>query len=96
MVKKAVTSAALEAAGSSTRGNGWAPRGPASPWEYQAAQSHQARPEEAQKPSWGTAKGVQFGHAAVRALGTCLAGDAHERLRRDLRRVRAIRREDRS
>ena len=28
------------------------------PWECRAAQSHQARPEEAQEPSWGTAKGV--------------------------------------
>ena len=27
------------------------------PWECQAAQSRQARPEEAQQPSWGAAKG---------------------------------------
>ena len=53
----AVKSRALEAASSSTRGSGWAPRGPASPWEYQAAQSRQARPEEAQEPSWNSAKG---------------------------------------
>ena len=25
-------------------------------WEYRAAQSRQARPEEAQEPSWGTAQ----------------------------------------
>eukprot|EP00964_Phaeocystis_antarctica_P013141 scaffold7206_cov57-Phaeocystis_antarctica.AAC.2 len=55
---KAVTSAALEAARSSNRGSGWAPRGPASSWECRAAQSRQARPEEAQEPSWGTAKGA--------------------------------------
>eukprot|EP00964_Phaeocystis_antarctica_P022069 scaffold12248_cov66-Phaeocystis_antarctica.AAC.2 len=30
---KAVKSAALEAAGSSTRGSGWAPSGPVSSWE---------------------------------------------------------------
>ena len=54
---KAVKSAALEAASSSTRGSGGAPSGPASSWECRAAQSHQARPEEAQEPSWGTAKG---------------------------------------
>ena len=33
-VESAVESAALEAARSSTRGSGWAPRGPASPWGY--------------------------------------------------------------
>ena len=33
------------------------PSGPASSWEYRAAQSSQARPEEAQGPSWGAAKG---------------------------------------
>ncbi len=27
-----------------------------SPWECRAAQSRQARPEEAHEPSWGTAK----------------------------------------
>ena len=50
-------SAALEAAGSSSRGSGWAPSGPASAWECRAAQSRQARPEEAQEPSWGAARG---------------------------------------
>ena len=45
--------AALEAASSSTRGSGWALSGPASPWECRAAQSRQARLEEAQEPSWG-------------------------------------------
>eukprot|EP00964_Phaeocystis_antarctica_P096583 scaffold62868_cov28-Phaeocystis_antarctica.AAC.1 len=53
---KAVESAALEAASSSNRGSGWAPRGPASSWECRAAQSRQARPEEAQEASWGAAK----------------------------------------
>ena len=45
-------------AGSSTRGSGWAPSGPASSWECRAAQSCQARSEEAQEPSWGAAKGA--------------------------------------
>eukprot|EP00964_Phaeocystis_antarctica_P078999 scaffold49166_cov58-Phaeocystis_antarctica.AAC.1 len=45
-------SAALKAASCS----GWAPRGPASFWECRAAQSRQARPGEAQEPSWGAAK----------------------------------------
>eukprot|EP00964_Phaeocystis_antarctica_P105494 scaffold70488_cov59-Phaeocystis_antarctica.AAC.7 len=31
--------------------------GQAPPWECRAAQSRQAHPEEAQEPSWGTAKG---------------------------------------
>ena len=44
-------SAAVEAARSSTRGSGWASRGPASSWECRAAQSRQARSEEAQEPS---------------------------------------------
>ena len=48
--------AALEVAGSSTRGSGWAPCGPAASWECRAAQSRQAPPEEAQAPSSGTAK----------------------------------------
>ena len=54
---KAVESAALEAARSSNRGSGWAPSGWASPWECQAAQSRQARHEEAQEPSLGATKG---------------------------------------
>ena len=45
-------SAALEAAGSSSRGRGWA----SLTWECRAAQSRQARPEEAQGPSFGTAR----------------------------------------
>ena len=48
--------AALEAASSSTRGSGWAPSGPASSWECRAGR--EARPEEAQQPSWGTATGA--------------------------------------
>ena len=49
---KAVTSAALKAVSSSTRGSGWADSGPVSSWECRAAQRrHQARPEEAQAPS---------------------------------------------
>ena len=57
---KAVESATLEnhAASSGTRGGGGAPSGWASQWEYRAAQSHQARPKEAQGASWGAlAKG---------------------------------------
>ena len=50
--------ATMEAATPSTRGSGWAPRGPAlSPWEWRAAQSRQARAGEAQEPSSGAAKG---------------------------------------
>ena len=56
---KAVKSAALVATSStSTRGGGWAPTSWVSPWECRAAQSRQAYPEEAQEPSWGTAKGA--------------------------------------
>eukprot|EP00964_Phaeocystis_antarctica_P065489 scaffold39525_cov55-Phaeocystis_antarctica.AAC.3 len=55
---KAVTLAVLEAAGSSTRGSGWAPGGLGLLLGEHAAQSRQARPEEAQEPSWGTAKGA--------------------------------------
>ena len=51
--QEAVKSATLGAARSSTRGGGWAPSGWASLWECRAAQSRQARPEEAQEPSWG-------------------------------------------
>ena len=54
---EAVRSAAVEAASSSARGSGWALSGPASSWECRAAQSRQVRPEEAQEPSLGTAKG---------------------------------------
>ena len=57
---KAVKSATLEAARSSPRGGGGAPSGGASPWECRAARSRQARPEEAQGASWGTAKGGTF------------------------------------
>ena len=55
----AVKSAALVAASSRARGRGGAPSGPASPWEHRAAQaapSRQARPGEAQEPSWGSAQ----------------------------------------
>eukprot|EP00964_Phaeocystis_antarctica_P109282 scaffold73758_cov52-Phaeocystis_antarctica.AAC.3 len=34
------------------------PVGRSLPWERRAGQSCQARPEEAQEPSWGTAKGA--------------------------------------
>eukprot|EP00964_Phaeocystis_antarctica_P037504 scaffold21413_cov48-Phaeocystis_antarctica.AAC.3 len=34
------------------------PVGRSLPWERRASQSCQARPEEAQKPSWGTARGA--------------------------------------
>eukprot|EP00964_Phaeocystis_antarctica_P058822 scaffold34897_cov59-Phaeocystis_antarctica.AAC.5 len=54
---KAVKSAALEAARSSTRGSGWAPSGPASSWECRAAHSRQARPEEAQGAELGRCQG---------------------------------------
>ena len=57
-------SAALETAGSSTRGRGWAPGAPAFSWERQNAQSRQACPEEAQEPSWGTGKGWHVDHSA--------------------------------
>ena len=50
---------------SSTRGTGWAPSGWASPWECRAAQSRQARPQEVQEPSWGTAKGWHLDPAVV-------------------------------
>eukprot|EP00964_Phaeocystis_antarctica_P038699 scaffold22132_cov69-Phaeocystis_antarctica.AAC.5 len=53
---KALKSAALQAISSCTQGNDWAPREPASFQEFRAAQSRQACPEEAQEPSWGTAK----------------------------------------
>ena len=39
-----------------------------SPWECRAAQSHQARSEEAQEASWGPAKGGHFDRAGVREL----------------------------
>eukprot|EP00964_Phaeocystis_antarctica_P069516 scaffold42262_cov49-Phaeocystis_antarctica.AAC.4 len=53
---KVTISEALEAACLSTRGGGWDPSGRASSWECRAAHRHQARPEEAQAPSCGTAK----------------------------------------
>ena len=46
----------------SLRGGGCAPSGWASLWEYQAAQSSQARPEEVQEPSFVTAKAGTSGH----------------------------------
>eukprot|EP00964_Phaeocystis_antarctica_P150453 scaffold117869_cov63-Phaeocystis_antarctica.AAC.4 len=55
MVDKAAESAALEAASyTSTRGSGWGGKPPST------------RPEEAQKPSSGTAKRA-FDHAALRS-----------------------------
>eukprot|EP00964_Phaeocystis_antarctica_P015614 scaffold8634_cov28-Phaeocystis_antarctica.AAC.1 len=51
-------SANLEAARSSTRGSGWASNG-----KRRAAESRQARPEEAQQPKSGPAKGLHFGEA---------------------------------
>ena len=53
---KAVKSATLQAARSMPRGGGWASSGWASPWVCRAARSRQARPEEAQGASWGTAE----------------------------------------
>ena len=47
----------MEAARLRPRGGGGAPSGWASLWEYRAAQSRQARAEEAQGASWGAAKG---------------------------------------
>ena len=46
-----------EAARVSPRGGGWAPGGWASLWECRAAQSRQARAEEAQGASWRPAQG---------------------------------------
>ena len=51
-----MTSAALEAARSSTRGSGGASSGSASPWECRVVGSREARPEESQEPRWGAAK----------------------------------------
>ena len=48
--------AAVEAARSSTRGDGWVPSGWASLWECRAARGRQARAEEAQGARWGAAK----------------------------------------
>ena len=63
---QAVESAATGAAGSSTRGSGWAPRGPASSWEYRAAQSRQARALERRRSRAGAPpRGGHFEHAAV-------------------------------
>ena len=59
--------AALKAVGSSIRGSGWALSGPASPWECRAAQSRQARPEEAPEP-WGTTSKPYQGGTSSRLL----------------------------
>ena len=64
--------AALEAAGSGSRGSGWAPSGPASSWECRAAQSRQARPEEAQEPSWGAAKAGTLSTSTTRRCRAAL------------------------
>eukprot|EP00964_Phaeocystis_antarctica_P122994 scaffold86659_cov45-Phaeocystis_antarctica.AAC.3 len=53
---KTVKSATLEAASSSTRGSGGRLVGRPLPGSASAARRRQARPEEAQEPSWGTAK----------------------------------------
>ena len=79
-------SAAWEGAGSSSRGGGWPPGGPASPWECRAARSRQARPEEAQAPRRGAAKGLATLRAccgAAAAVGP-LALDAAEVVVEDL------------
>eukprot|EP00964_Phaeocystis_antarctica_P117172 scaffold81004_cov59-Phaeocystis_antarctica.AAC.1 len=78
---KAVKLAALEAASSSTRGSGWAASGLACSWECRAAQSRQARPEEAQEPSWGTATGATLSmlHGCARS---CPCGARWHRRRR--------------
>ena len=61
-----MTSAALEAARSSTRGSGGASSGSASPWECRVVGSREARPEESQEPRWGAAKrGLHFDSAGV-------------------------------
>ena len=57
MVKGGELKATLQAADASPRGSGGVPPVAwASPWECRAAQSRQARPEEAWDPSWGAAK----------------------------------------
>ena len=79
---KAVESAALEAASSRTRGSGWAPSGPASSWEYRAAQSRQARPEEAREPSWDAAKGALWRSCATSEAATLCGGGCNPMWRR--------------
>jgi hypothetical protein len=64
-----IESAASEAARSRTRG--WwlgAQRSGLSPWECRAAQSREARREEAQEPSWGTAKATTLSVLPCRQL----------------------------
>eukprot|EP00964_Phaeocystis_antarctica_P018783 scaffold10351_cov62-Phaeocystis_antarctica.AAC.6 len=84
-------SAALGAAGSSTRGNGWAGSGPASfPASFGAAQSRQARPEEAimQEPSSGAAKGSALPHAAAQPrLHQRIEARSHAGVEADTHRV---------
>ena len=96
-------SAALEAARSSSRGSGGAPSGPAPlpPWEEcRAAWSRQARPEEAQEPSWGAAaKGAALcaccgAAAAMRPLALHAAEVVVEYLRLPLLVERVLRGED--
>ena len=55
----------MEAARSSSRGGGWAHSGSVFSWECRAAQSRQARPEEAQGPSWGPTKGGTKGRTLI-------------------------------
>ena len=68
-------SATLEAASSATRGGGGAPSGWASLWECRAAQSHQARPEEVQEPSWGTVKGDKVTLTVHARVGEPIEGE---------------------
>ena len=83
---KAVKSAAVEAARSSTRGRGWAPSGPASSWECRAAQSRQALPEGAQAPSWGTARTALWPCCPARSSSRAPAATASAATPRSARR----------
>ena len=74
--------ATLEAARSSSWGRGWDSPGRASLRECQAAQSCQARAEEAKEPSWGTAKGGTL--TMLSGLGLCLDLGLHRLPRRHL------------
>ena len=65
---EAVRSAALQQAGSSNRGSGWTPSGPASPWACRAARSRQARSEEAREPRCGAGKRLTTAPAAARRV----------------------------
>eukprot|EP00964_Phaeocystis_antarctica_P076377 scaffold47222_cov72-Phaeocystis_antarctica.AAC.2 len=58
MVKAGETGGFGGSYSSSIRSRDRAPGGQGSSWECRAARSRWARPEEAQEPSWGTAKGA--------------------------------------